>query len=144
MQNPQRTAFDSPPAHIHKKYSIVTSIQYNNWVWVFFLMNNRGELIICWNTLFFYKHQLNWVQPQLCLIWNLFFLKIYSTNPYDFMLEILFRTSLFFWYIKILLKCFGFWDVANVKPKFQLRYALCLWKKNVWKMWKKVIDYCEK
>ena len=27
------------------------------------------------------KHQVNWVQPQLCLIWNLIF-KVYLTNPY--------------------------------------------------------------
>ena len=72
-----------------------------------------------WNTLFFYKHQVNWVQPQLCLIWNLIFLKIYSTNQYDFMLEILFRRSLFFWYMKMLLESFSFWDNENVKPKFQ-------------------------
>ena len=31
------------------------------------------------------------------------FLQIYVTNPYDFTLEILFRTSLFFWYMKIML-----------------------------------------
>ena len=105
-------------------------------MWMFlkiFLMNIRGGWIICWKTLNFYKHQLNWVQPQLCLIWNLFFLKIYSTNPYDFMLEILFRTNLFFWYIKILLESFSFWYIENVKPTFQLRYALCLQKKECMK-----------
>ena len=51
------------------------------------------------------------------------FIKIYSTTPYDFMLEVLFRTSLYFWYIKILLKSFSFWVIENTKPKFQPRYA---------------------
>ena len=63
------------------------------------------------------------------------FLKIYSTNLCDFMLEILFRTSLFFWYIKILLRSFSFRDIENVKPKFQTRYAYKLYayiKKSVW------------
>ena len=55
------------------------------------------------------------------------FPKIYSTNPRDFMLEILFRTSLFFWYMKILLRSFSFWDIENSKPKFQLWYAYKLY-----------------
>ena len=69
------------------------------------------------------------------------FLKIYLTNLYNFMLEILFRTSLFFWYVKILLRSFSFWDIENVKPKFQPRYAykLYAYKKRVYEMWKKVI-----
>ena len=71
------------------------------------------------------------------------FLKIYSTTPYDFMLEILFITSLFFWYVKILLKSFSFWDIENVKPKLQPRYAYKLYAyKKVYEMWKKVIGYC--
>ena len=72
------------------------------------------------------------------------FLKINLTNPYDFMLEILLRTSLFFWYVKILLRSFSFWDIKNVKAIFQRRYAYKLYAyKKVYKMWKKVIDYCE-
>ena len=69
------------------------------------------------------------------------FLKIYLTNPYDFMLEILLRTSLFFWYMKILLRSFSFWDIENVKPKFQPRYAykLYAYKKRVYEMRKKVL-----
>ena len=67
------------------------------------------------------------------------FLKIYLTNPYDFMLEILLRTSLFFWYLKILLRSFNFWDIKNVKVKFKPRYAckLYAYKKRVYEMWKK-------
>ena len=77
----------------------------------------EGEFVVEIH-LFFDKHQVNWVQPQLCLIWN--FLKTYSSNPYDLMPESLLRTSSFFWYIKTLLK--RFWDIENVKPKFQPRY----------------------
>ena len=57
-----------------------------------------------------------------------------ETNPYNFMLEILFRISLFFWYIKILVRPFSFWDIENVKPKSQPRYAykLYAYKKSVW------------
>ena len=51
------------------------------------------------------------------------FLKIYLTNPYYFMLEILIRTSLLFWYMKILLRSFSFWNIKNVKAKFQPSYA---------------------
>ena len=40
---------------------------------------------------------------------------------------------------------FSFWDIENVKPKFQPRYAykLYAYKKRVYEMWKKVTDYCE-
>ena len=64
------------------------------------------------------------------------FLKIYLTNPYDFMLEILFRTSLFFWYMKILPRSFSFWDIENVKLRFQPRYAykLYAYKKREYEM----------
>ena len=55
------------------------------------------------------------------------FLKIYLTSPYDFMLEILFRTSLLIWYMKILLRSFSFWDIENVKPKFQTRFGYKLY-----------------
>ena len=70
---------------------------------------------------------------------------MYLTSPYDFMLEILFRTSLVFWYMKLLLRSFSFWDIENVKHKFQLRYAykLYAYKKRVYEIWKKVTDYCE-
>ena len=51
------------------------------------------------------------------------FLKMYLSNPYDIMFEILFKTNLFFSYLKILLRSFSFWDIENVKPKFQPRYA---------------------
>ena len=44
-------------------------------------MNDRSERIFGWNTLFSDKHQLNWVQPQLCLIWNLIFSKSTETTP---------------------------------------------------------------
>ena len=57
------------------------------------------------------------------------FLKIYLPNPYDFMLQVLFRTGLFFWYMKILLRSFSFSDIENVKPKFQPIYT---YKKSVW------------
>ena len=63
------------------------------------------------------------------------FRKIYLTNPYDFMLEILFRKSLFFWYMKIFLRSFSFWNIENVKPKFQPRNAYKIYaykKKSVW------------
>ena len=65
------------------------------------------------------------------------FLKIYLTNPYDFLHEILFRKSLFFWYMKILLRSFSFWGIENVKPNFQPRYACKLYaykKKGVWNL----------
>ena len=48
------------------------------------------------------------------------------------MLEIIFRRSLFFWYIKILLKSFSVWDIENVKPKFSLDMLYAYKKKNVW------------
>ena len=63
------------------------------------------------------------------------FRKIYLTNPYDFMLEILFRKNLFFWYMKIFLRSFSFWNIENVKPKFQPRNAYKIYaykKKSVW------------
>ena len=63
------------------------------------------------------------------------FRKIYLTNPYDFMLEILFRKSLFFWYMKILLRSFSFWDIENVKPKFQPRCAYKLYAYKKWSVW---------
>ena len=67
------------------------------------------------------------------------FLKIYLTNPYDFTHEILFRKSLFFWYMKILLSSFRVWGIENVKPKFQPRnaYKIYAFKKKVYEMWKK-------
>ena len=73
------------------------------------------------------------------------FLKIYLTNPYDFMLEMLLSTSLFFWYMKMLLRSFSFWDIKNFKAKLQPSYAykLYAYKKGVYEIWKKVIDYCE-
>ena len=73
------------------------------------------------------------------------FPNIYLTNPYDFMLETLFRTSLFFWHMKALLWSFNFWDIEIVKPKFRPRYAykFCAYKKRVYEMWKKVTDYCK-
>ena len=45
------------------------------------------------------------------------------------MLEVLFRTRLFFSYMKILLRSFSFWDIEIVKPKFQPIYT---YKKGVW------------
>ena len=57
------------------------------------------------------------------------FLKSYLTNSYDFMLEVLFRTTLLFWYIKKLPRSFSFWDTENVKHKFQAIYT---YKKSVW------------
>ena len=73
------------------------------------------------------------------------FLKISLTNPYDFRPEILFRTSLFFWYMKMLLRSFRIWNIENVKSKFQPRYAykLYAYKKGLYEMWKKVTDYYE-
>ena len=73
------------------------------------------------------------------------FLKIYLTNTYNFMAEVLFRTSLFFWYIEILLRSFSIWDIGYVKPKFQpvYTYKLYAYKKRVYEMWKKVNDYCK-
>ena len=52
------------------------------------------------------------------------------------MLEILFRTSLFFWYIKILLRSFSFWHIENLKmssPNFSLDMLISfrLIKKNM-------------
>ena len=112
-------------------------------------MSNSGEWIFCWNTLFSYKHQADWVQLQLCLIWNLIFSK--STQPTLCMLEMLFRTSLFFCYIYIwilvLLRSFRFWDIENVKRKFEPRYyaykLYMLIQKRMYEMWRKIIDYCE-
>ena len=43
------------------------------------------------------------------------------------MLKILFGASSFFWSIKMFLKSFSFWDVENIKPKFQPRYAYKLY-----------------
>ena len=63
------------------------------------------------------------------------FLRIYLTNPYDFMLEILFRKNFFFWYMKILLRSFSFWDIENVKPKFQPRCAYKLYAYKKWSVW---------
>ena len=96
----------------------VSSIQQNNWVWL------RSASV-----------KLN-LKPK--------FRKIYLTNPYHFMLEILLRTSLLFWYMKILLRSFSFSGIKNVKAKFQSRYTykLCTYKKRLYEMWK-VIDYCE-
>ena len=47
--------------------------------------------------------------------------------------------------MKILLSSFSFWDIENVKPKFQPRYAykLYAYKKGMYEMWKKVTDCCE-
>ena len=129
VRNPQRTAYDSPPAEIHKIF-YVSSIQQNNWVGLCLknsLMNNRGERIFGWNTLFFLQasSKLSSASFELNLKPN--FLKIYLNNPYHFLVEILLRTSLFFWYVKILLKSFSFWDIKNAKPKFQSRYAYKLY-----------------
>ena len=91
--------------------------------------NNKSERIFGWNTLFFLSASSKLASASIMLNLNTNFLKIYLTNPYDFMLEILFRTSLFFWYMKILLRSFSFWDIENVKPKFQPIYT---YKKSVW------------
>ena len=147
MRNPRRTAYDSPTAQ-YQKILYVLNIQQNNWVSLCLensRMKNRGQRIFSWNILFFLQasSKLNWASIKLNLKPN--FLNIYLTNPYDVMLEILFRTSLLFWYVKILLRSFSFWDIENVKAKFQLRHAyeLYAYKKRVYDMWKKVIDYCE-
>ena len=80
-------------------------------------MINRGEPIFDWNTLFLYaSSKLSSASIMLNLKPN--FLKIYFTNAYDFMLKILLRTNLFFWYTKIFLRSFSVWDIKNVKAKF--------------------------
>ena len=48
------------------------------------------------------------------------FLRIYLTNPYDFIFKILFRKSLFFWYMKILLRSSWFWDIKILSSNFNL------------------------
>ena len=57
---------------------------------------------------FFYKHQLNFAQPQYHLIENSIFLGLSLTTPYDYRLEVLFKPSLFIWYIDLFLKPFSF------------------------------------
>ena len=100
----------SPPAQTHK-ILYVSSIHQNNWVWLCLensLMNNRGERIFLWNTLFFLYASSKSSSASITLNLKSNFIKIYLTNPYDFMLGILLRTSLFFWYMKILLRSFSF------------------------------------
>ena len=104
------------------------------WVWLEnSLMNDRSEWIFCWNTLsncwnkFFYKHQANLVQPRLCLIWNLIFSKSTQPPPMILCLRFYLEQAFFFWYIRILLKSFSFWDIENVKSKSQPRYAYKLY-----------------
>ena len=108
-------------------------------------MNYRGERIFGWNTRFFLYVLSKLSSASIMLNLKPNFPKIYLTNPYDFMFKILLRTSLFFWYMKILLRSFNFWGIKNVKAKFQPRYAykLYAYKKRVYEMWKKVTDYCE-
>ena len=67
------------------------------------------------------------------------FFKVYLTNPLDFMLEMLLRTRLSSSYMKVLLRSFSFWDIKNIKAKFQPRYAYKLYdyEKRVYEMWKK-------
>ena len=89
--------------------------------------SNRAERIFGWNTLFFLQASSKLSSASIMLNLKPNFLKIYLTNPYDFMFEILFRASLFFWYMKILLRSFSFWDIENVKPKFHPRYAYKLY-----------------
>ena len=60
MQNPQRTAYDSPPTQIDKVL-YMSNIQQNNWVWL--------------------------SSASIMLTLKLNFLKIYLTKPYDFVLE---------------------------------------------------------
>ena len=107
------------PQHRFTKYYTCQNIQQNNWVW--------------------------WCSASIMLNLKTNILEIYLTNPYHFILEILLRTSWFFWYIKIFIRSFSFWDIKNVKAKFQPRYAykLYAYKKRLYKIWKKAIDYCE-
>ena len=79
------------------------------------------------NTLFFVQASGKFSSVSIMRNLKPNFLKIYSTKPYDFMIEILFKISLFFLYIKILLKFFSFWDIKNVSPKFQPWYAFELY-----------------
>ena len=94
---------------------------------------------------FFLKASSKLSSASVMLTLKLNFLKIYLTKPCDFMVEVLFRKSLFFWYMKVLLRSFRFWDIENVKHKFQPRYAYKLYahKKRVYEMWIKVTDYCK-
>ena len=79
----------SPPAQI-QKILYVSSIQQNNWVWLCLensLMKNRGDRIFDWNTLSFLYASSKLSSASIVLNLKLNFLKIYLTNPYDFMLE---------------------------------------------------------
>ena len=94
--------------------------------------------------LFSYKHLVNWVQPQLCLIWNLIFSTSTQPTPmilcFKFYLE---QACLFdIWnYCSDLL-------VSEILKMSSTIFSLCILisfmlKKRVYEMWKKVIDYCE-
>ena len=107
-------------------------------------MNKSGERIFGWNTPFFLQASSKLKSISIVLNLKRNFLKIYLTNPHDFMLEFFFRTILFLRFMKILLRSFRFWDIENVKPKFQPMYTYKLYAYNkLYEMWKKVIDYRE-
>ena len=96
-------------------------------------MNKSGERIFGWNTPFFLQASSKLKSISIVLNLKRNFLKIYLTNPNDFMLEVFFRTILFLRYMKILLRSFRFWDIENVKPKFQPMYTYKLYAyKKLW------------
>ena len=109
------------------------------------VMNKRGERTFGWNTLFFLKHQVNSVQPQLCILWNLIFSKSSKPNPMILCLQFYLEKACSFDIWKYW-KCYeNIENTKNVKPRFQPRYAykLYTYKKSVYEMWKKVTDYCK-
>ena len=92
---------------------------------------------------FFFEHQVNIAQPQLCLIENSIFLNFNVNTRYDYRLKMIFRSNPFIWYVDFFSEIFQFLRFYKFSLRFypNLRliilntYKLYAYKKSVLSLW---------